>query len=227
MKFVVIGLGNFGSVLCESLSSMRHDVVGVDSDMEKVEAFKKTIDNVVCLDACNSVALNTLPLKDADAVIVTIGENFGASVKVIALLKQMGVKRLIGRSMSSLHRTVIEAIGVDEIISPEEEYAQTFALKMNLPGTVQSFPVGKTSCMIELKAPSVLVGQTLSSIDFRGRFGLQLVAISRKTTEKNVFGKAYEASTILDDLHPDERIQADDNLFLFGRTDAVYKLAVL
>ena len=67
----------------------------------------------------------------------------------------------------------------------------------------------------------------MSSIDFRGRFGLQLVAISRKTTEKNVFGKAYEASTILDDLHPDERIQADDNLFLFGRTDAVHKLAVL
>lgn len=227
MKFTVIGLGNFGSVLCESLSAMGHDVVGVDNDMEKVETFKKTIDNVICLDACNSVALNTLPLKESDAVFVTIGENFGASVKVIALLKQIGVKRLIGRSMSPLHKAVIEAIGVDEIISPESEYAQTFALKMNLPGTIKSFPLDAAWSMVHLKAPSVMVGQALSAIDFKGRFDVQLLAIARKATEKNIFGRPAETTTILSDLKPDERIQPEDSLILFGKTESIYKLSVL
>ena len=214
-------------MLCESLSAMGHDVVGVDNDMEKVETFKKTIDNVICLDACNSVALNTLPLKESDAVFVTIGENFGASVKVIALLKQIGVKRLIGRSMSPLHKAVIEAIGVDEIISPESEYAQTFALKMNLPGTIQSFAVDSAWSMVHLKAPSVLVGQTLSAIDFKGRFDVQLLAVARTKNEKNVFGRMSETSIILNDPAPEERIQPDDRLILFGRTECIYNLSVL
>lgn len=58
-----------------------------------------------------------------------IGEDFGASVMTTALLKQLKVKRLISRSMSELRHTVIDAIGVDQIISPEEESVLRLAKK--------------------------------------------------------------------------------------------------
>src|SRR5690606_40633871 len=113
MKYIIIGLGNFGSTLGMQLTAMGHDVIGVDSSMEKVDAFKYDITHTICLDSTDQQALSTLPLKDTDVVVIGIGEDFGASVMATALFKQMNVKRIIGRAMSPLHQKVLEAIGVD------------------------------------------------------------------------------------------------------------------
>ena len=40
------------------------------------------------LDATDEMALSVLPLKSVDAVIVAIGDNFGASVRIVSLLKK-------------------------------------------------------------------------------------------------------------------------------------------
>ncbi|MEM4250192.1 MAG: TrkA family potassium uptake protein, partial [Candidatus Nitrosotenuis sp.] len=123
MKFIVIGLGNFGSSLASRLTSMGHEVIGVDSDMRKVESSKDKITHVIKLDSTDTTAINTLPLREIDVAIIAIGEDFGASIMTTALLKQNNVKRLISRALSPLHEKVLEAIGVSEIIHPEQESA--------------------------------------------------------------------------------------------------------
>ena len=40
MKFIVFGLGNYGSSLSQKLVSLGHEVIGVDQKMELVEKFK-------------------------------------------------------------------------------------------------------------------------------------------------------------------------------------------
>lgn len=42
MKFIIIGLGHFGASLGERLTSMGHEVIGVDKHMDKVDALKQT-----------------------------------------------------------------------------------------------------------------------------------------------------------------------------------------
>ncbi|MEG2121600.1 MAG: NAD-binding protein, partial [Rikenellaceae bacterium] len=91
MKYVVIGLGNFGSVLAEELSMLGHEVVGADLDANNVDKIKDKIATVFKVDATDSQSILSLPLKGADVVIVTVGENFGASVKIVALLKKAQV----------------------------------------------------------------------------------------------------------------------------------------
>ena len=76
MKYIIIGLGNYGSVLAEELSALGHEVIGVDTNERRVDVLKDKIATSFIIDATDEQSLSVLPLKDVDVVIVAIGENF-------------------------------------------------------------------------------------------------------------------------------------------------------
>jgi len=115
MKFIIIGLGNFGISLALKLTEMGHEVLGVDKQMEKVDEIKDKIAMAFCLDCKYQEAVNSLPLKNTDVVIVTIGEDEGANLLTTALLKKAGAPRLISRAVSPIHSTILEAMEISEI----------------------------------------------------------------------------------------------------------------
>ena len=59
-------------------------------------------------------------------VIVAIGENFGASVRVVALLKQKKVKHIFARAIDSVHKAILEAFAIDKVLTPEKDAAREF-----------------------------------------------------------------------------------------------------
>ena len=132
MKCIVIGLGNFGVALSQRLTMRGNEVLAVDSDLEKVNKYKDSISSTVALDVTNEMALRTLPLKEVDVVFVVLGKEFGTSLLVIALLKQIGVKRIVARSISAVHSVILKSMGITELINPEKEYADFFATKVEL-----------------------------------------------------------------------------------------------
>ena len=83
MKYLIIGLGNYGGVLAEELTALGHEVVGVDSEELQAERYKDKVATTYVLDATDEMALSVLPLNGVDIVIVAIGENFGASVRIV------------------------------------------------------------------------------------------------------------------------------------------------
>ena len=87
MKYIIIGLGNYGHVLAEELSALGHEVIGADISSSRVDGLKDKIATAFVIDATDEQALSVLPLNSVDVVIVAIGENFGASIRVVALLK--------------------------------------------------------------------------------------------------------------------------------------------
>ena len=42
MKYIIIGLGNYGGVLAEELSVLGHEVIGVDTNEHRVDAVSYT-----------------------------------------------------------------------------------------------------------------------------------------------------------------------------------------
>ena len=80
MKCIIIGLGNFGMALAQRLTAMGYEVIGVDKDIDKVNAYKDSIKNTICLNLNNEQAARNLPLKDADLNIVSLGKDAGASI---------------------------------------------------------------------------------------------------------------------------------------------------
>ena len=75
MKIIIFGLGNFGMSLALSLTETGNEVIGVDKQMDKINLIKDKISHAVCMDSTNEFAYESLPLKDADKVVVGIGEN--------------------------------------------------------------------------------------------------------------------------------------------------------
>ena len=141
MKFTIIGLGNFGRVLAEELTALGHEVVAADIEMSKVDAVKDKVTIAYRLDAADNLALSRLPLMESDVVIVTIGENFGDSIKVVAMLKQMGVKHIYARAIDNIHTGVLQAFAIDRVLNPEEASARRLVHSLDSG-------VGLESCMI-------------------------------------------------------------------------------
>lgn len=181
MNFVAIGLGNFGASLAKTLTSMGHDVLGVDISHEKVEFFKDVIANTICLDATDPHTLKLLPLKEADAFVVCIGDDFGVSVKISALLKKLGVKKIISRESSSIHLTVLNSLGVKNTINPEWESARVLAQLLTLPGIHNLFSITETLKMVDLTVPDFMVGEKFSPMAFKENTHLKIVALKRES----------------------------------------------
>ena len=172
MKYIIIGLGNYGGVLAEELSVLGHEVIGVDTNEHRVDVLKDKIATSFIIDATDEQSLSVLPLKDVDVVIVAIGENFGASVRVVALLKKKGVKHIYARAVDDVHKTVLEAFNLDSILTPEKEAARSLVRLLDLHVNVESFQIDEEHYVMKFKLPSCFVGYKVSDLSLETEFNM-------------------------------------------------------
>ncbi|WEK34030.1 MAG: TrkA family potassium uptake protein [Candidatus Pseudobacter hemicellulosilyticus] len=219
MKFVVFGLGNFGAALSQQLVSLGHEVIGVDLRQELVDKYSNAITHTIMLDATNKEAIRELPLRDIDAAIVGIGENEGVTIMVTALLKQVGVKRIICRVTSPLQQVVLEAMNLEEFVYPESSSAERLAFRLDLPGVTNSYRLRDDYRMLEVQAPERYVGKTVESIRFGEKYKLVLVTITRNQTVKNIFGRDSVVPRSMGVVPAETVLLPGDDLLIFGTTN--------
>lgn len=216
MKYIVIGLGNFGASLAQKLTEQGNEVIGIDIDMTKVEANKEKISHTIAMDATDEFTVAGLPLKDTDIVLVAIGEDQGANIMTTALLKNLEVKRLISRAINPLHEKVLQALGVDEIVHPEEETAERWAKKLCFNNVVDSFVLNDDYSIIEAKVPNDYIGKTVLEAGFRSKFNLLVLTIIKKVEVKSILGKTKTERQIQGVASADNKLDQDNILVLYG-----------
>lgn len=224
MKFIIFGLGHFGYALASRLTGMGHEVLGIDKSLDRVEAFKEDISHTICMDSTDAMAVNGLPLKDADAVIVAIGEDEGASIMTIAMLKKLKVKKLIGRATSPLQKTVLEAMGITEFVDPETETAERLAATLDIKGVLDSFQISEKYRIMEIDVPQKYVGLSIQEADLLNKYRVSVLTIIRKTVAENSLGITKTDPLVLGVLPPDFIMEDGDVLVLFGDLKDIEKL---
>lgn len=217
MKYIVVGMGNFGSFLAKRLTDLGHEVVGVDTSESKIEQVKDHITHAVVLNATDQHAVTNLPMKDCDVVIIAIGEDVGASIMTTAIFKQMKAKRIIGRAINALHETVIRALGVDEIIHPEEETAERLAKRLELKGVLDSLEISEDYNIVEVKVPSRYVGMSVSEANIRKEFSLNIMTTIKVKEQTNILGIKLPKREVAGVISPDYVFHQDDILLIFGK----------
>lgn len=218
MNIVVIGLGNFGASLAKILTSMGHDVLGVDINNDKVAFFKDKIANTICLDATDQHTLRLLPIKEADAFVVSIGDDFGVSVMIAALLKKYGAQKIFCRESSSIHMTVLKSIGIKNTLNPEYESAEVLAQKLVNPGILNIFHVSDNLKIADMIVPESLTGKIFSPVGFKQEYNLKIVALKRG---KDIL---YSSFQYMENQYiPDTLYQADDLIVLIGAMKDIRK----
>ncbi|MCF8272233.1 MAG: TrkA family potassium uptake protein [Flavobacteriaceae bacterium] len=216
MKYIIVGLGNFGASLAEKLTSQGNEVIGIDTSMTKVDLYKEKISHTICMDTTDEFTVSGLPLKDTDVVIIAIGEDQGSNVMSTALFKNFEVKRLISRAINPLHEKVLQAIGVDEIVHPEEETAERWAKKLCLKNVVDSFELSDDFSIIEANVTAKYVGKTIKEVGFRNNFNLLVLTTIKKSEVKSKVGKTTTESKVQGVVTPDYVLQDSDILVLYG-----------
>lgn len=131
MKYLVIGLGNFGTTLAKELTDRGHDVIGVDNNAHCVEEIKDSISVSYILDATDRTALSALPLDEIDCAIVAIGRSMDYSLRAVAALKEMSVKKIYARALDMTHKSILSAMSIHKIFIPESYAARIFADKFS------------------------------------------------------------------------------------------------
>ncbi|HIW10079.1 MAG TPA: TrkA family potassium uptake protein [Candidatus Rikenella faecigallinarum] len=215
MKYIIIGLGNFGSVLATRLTQMGHEVIGVDDHLARVNELRDSLSSTICMNASDTDALRTLPLDQVDMVIIAIGENFAASIQIVAQLRQMKVEHIVARALNELHRTVLQALGVDRIIFPEQEAAEVMAQSFELSGFLSSYQIDRDHYVMRFSLPPQLNGKSVGDSDIE-QPGLRLLAVVRDHDERNSIGIHYNRKRALDTVNEETILQTGDIIVVYG-----------
>lgn len=222
MKFIIIGLGSFGGSLATKLTAQGNEVIGVDIKLEKITALKESISHTIAIDATDPIAFESLPIHNTDVVIVAIGESEGANIMVTALCKEAQVKRLISRAINPLHEKVLHAIGVSEIVHPEEESAERWSKKLCLSGLVDSFELNNKYSIVEAIIPPKYIGKTIQEIGFREKYEILVLTILKKTELNSTIGKSRIVTTILHGIpKPDTVLQEGEIIAIYGSNQKI------
>lgn len=181
-QFVVIGLGRLGSAMLDTLLSLGHEVLGIDSDEDLVQELSSVYPqaHLVAADATEESVLRDLNVAHFDGAAVVIGENMEAGILATANLKELGVPFVVARAISKLHGRVLERIGADRIIEPERDMGAQVARTMASPAVIDYVDLGEDEALIESEVPKEWVGNSLAELHLSRRRGLTILAIKPK-----------------------------------------------
>lgn len=197
MRYLIIGLGIYGSNLARDLTDMGHEVIGADIRSANVEAVKDYISTAYILDSTDEPSLAALPLKNVDLVIVAIGENFGASVKTVALLRKLGIRKIYARAIDELHQSILEGLKVERILTPEQRAAHDLVNEMELSSQVASLRIGHDTFAVRFVAPGIFHHMRYADIDADTLRGLRFITAARPSSKNNILGISH---TVMDTL---------------------------
>lgn len=213
----VLGLGRFGNRIAKQLARSGEDVIACDRDRDVVEALANEVTRAVVLDVTDDKAMRSQGIDQVKVGIVAIGEDFEASVLATVLLKQMEVPRIIARARSRTTARVLERVGADDVVLPEDEAADRWASRVLGPRVLSQIEFHEGYSIVEFVVPASWVGQSLGQLHVRKKFGLHVVAIKRADSQ------APAGSRIMV-LSPTDELHEDDVLIVMGQDEQIQKL---
>ncbi len=216
MRFIVAGLGYFGTAISENLTSQGHEVIGIDSRINKVELIKDNITHSICMDTTDEHIVGGLPVKDTDMVIVAIGEDQGKNILTTAVFKNLGAKYIVCRALNKLHEQILKAIGANDIIRPEEEAAKKWSKKLTFKNICNSFELNKHFSIIETIAPKNLFNKSLEELNFREEYNIMVLTKIKQTQKKSLIGEKTNVPYVEGLASANMIINQGDTLVLYG-----------
>ncbi len=220
-KIMIIGLGIFGSELAIDLSKKGHQVIGVDSERERVNKLKDVLEYTFIIDSTNLKGMQTLPFKETEKVIIAIGENEGASLMTAGILKSLGMEKIICRSLSKTHEYILDSMGIKDIVHPEKEAAQQLSHRLTYNLGKEMLFIDQIHSVTETLIPDWMVDRKLGDLDIRGEFAVNIISVIRsENISKNKAHEIFE-NRCKGVINPDFVFLPGDIIVTFGKNDDI------
>lgn len=205
-RFIVIGLGNFGSSVAEALAAQGHEVIALDSSEAAVDRIARYVAAAGVGDGRHLPTLERLGAKGADAAVVSTGDDLTASILSTLALRDLGVRTIYVKVISRDHARVMEKLGVTETIFPERESALRLATRMMSVGILNYVRLGAEFSMQEMAVPESWIGRSLRELALPRLYGINVIALHDVLTDQMI--------AVPD---PDAPLKDSDTLLVAGR----------
>jgi trk system potassium uptake protein TrkA len=173
---LVVGLGRFGGSVATELLILGFEVLGVDSDMGRVQSLADELTHVVQADTTDEETLRHLGAADFRLAVVGIGTDIEASVLTTAALADIGCPNIWAKAVTKQHGRILERVGAHHVVFPEHEMGQRVA---HLVGgrIIDWFQLDREFAMVETEAPGELIGRSLADVGVRARYDVTVVCV--------------------------------------------------
>lgn len=220
MKFVIIGLGQFGKSLALHLSNSGFEVSVIDQRQSIIDEIQDNVVSARAGDACDRAVFKDVDIDDETCFIISVGENFQRSILIAAQLIDMGAKHLYARTVNELQSKVLKLIGVNHIFRVEDVAAKQLADRFIHDGLIRHRPIDSTHSLADVNLPAAWIGKSLKDVELRNRYHLNLLTLRRGTaTETTTNDDVLERKEqpVIGTPDPTEPFQEGDVLVLFGK----------
>ena len=209
MSYGIIGLGRFGYALATELAKSGADLIVLDKDEEKVRSVREFTENAFVVTSLDKKTLLETGIQNCETAVVCIGEKMDVSILTTLHLKSMGIPTVIAKAASQEHGEVLEKLGA-EVVYPERDMAIRIAHRLENAKTLDFIQLSERVNISKFIIPENLAGKTVSETNFRGKFGVNIIAIEND-------GAVTETVT------PDYAFKKGDILFVSGSKYCINK----
>lgn len=215
-SFVVFGLGKFGQAVADRLIDSGADVMVVDNDEDIIEAYSAKATAAIVADLTDPAAIKALGISNIECAVVAMGESLESSIMCTMLSKELGVKYVVAKSGNERMGTVLDKVGADKIIYPEEESGVRTARALIASNFLEYFEVSDEICLVEMLPKDRWVGKSLKDLNLRRKYGINVVGIKdgvvNEYVDPEVPLKADQALLML--IHKKNLEKLDKNIIL-------------
>ena len=176
-SYLVIGLGLFGQAAAIQLCQLGAEVLAMDVRSDLVQQAANDVTHAVVGDAQDKEVLRALGAREFDCAILAIGDDLAASVLITMNLKELGVPYIVCKAHDETHRRVLEKLGADRVVIPEQEYAQRLARSLLSHNVLEYIELSEDYGILEIPAPGKWINKTLKELNIRAKLGVNIIAI--------------------------------------------------
>jgi trk system potassium uptake protein TrkA len=211
-RVLVIGVGRFGTALIETLWRGRIEVVAVDAMSSAVDGIKERTSHAFVGDATDVKVLEGLGAGEFDAVVITFGMAFEATVLCVATLRRMGAPYVVARAETPRQAEVLHAVGATRVLQIEREMGTRLGRDLLSPVERDLLDLADDYRVVPWVARGPLVGKSLAEAQLRRDYELTVIGYRAP-------GRDGEGRRRLTVARPDYVIGEGDTLVLVGEEE--------
>lgn len=178
-RFIVIGLGNFGFYMAKTLYEDGNEVLAIDRNRDRIARIQDLVSEAMILDAIHKESLTGLGIPQAEAIVVSMGDDISNSILTTLYLKELGAKKIVAKCQDEDHARILEKLGAHEIIFPEKAMAQKVAKGLSKGNILDFIPLSEDYTIVEAAPPVEFVGKSLKELKLKTIYHVYIIAVNQ------------------------------------------------
>ncbi len=206
----IIGLGRFGHALATELAAGGAEIMVLDNNEEKVREMREYTENAMVVQGLDIKTLSETGIQNCDVAVVCISEQMDVSILTTLNLVSLGIPRVIAKAKSAEHGIILSKLGA-EVVYPERDMALRLATRLETSRVLDYMQLNEQLNISKLAIPDTIIGETVRSVNMRGKFGINIVAVEN-------------GGSVTDTVDPDYVFKKGDILIVSGKKDGTRRL---